>query len=217
MGPSGSRAFVICIIATHNLTMSAIIKITNGQHELLESINEPTERKVLYWSRCPGKFVNKYTGLWPWGSARGVGGPSYEGTVQEWYETLAETIMDAHHHILRRQYGAPNILEVNDSAFTILQHTVVFSPNPNREFDGLLFGFMNIKKKRELPLDEIRIALVLDFTTKLVPGIPSNPPEMIEIGGKLVQAPVLPGFELERLPAPQLIDEMTIKILDMHP
>lgn len=71
--------------------------------------------------------------------------------------------------------------------------------------------------KTDMPKNEIRMTLVSDFTTKPVPGIPSDPLEMIDIGGTLVQAPVLPGLEIVKLSTPQLIDEMTIKILDMHP
>lgn len=198
--------------------MSTIIKTDkNGQEEHLESIEEPLVPKILYWSRSPGRFLNKYLGTSPWDVTRGHGGPCFEGTVREWYETLAETVIDAHSHIHKRQYRAPNIIEAGLDAFSILEATCLFQPVIGPEGDGSLAEFIYIRRKTDMPKDEIRMALVSDFTTKPVPGIPSDPPEMMDIGGTLVQAPVLPGLEIKKLPAPQLIDEMTIKILDMYP
>lgn len=73
--------------------------------------------KILYWSRVPGKFVNKCTGqsydeLFP-----GQFAPKFAGTVREWYETLIETCID-----LRNQLGFdqsdPFTVEVgSDSVF----------------------------------------------------------------------------------------------------
>lgn len=44
-----------------------------------------------YWSRAPGKFVNKLTGE----TAPADFMPRFTGTVREWYETFIEAIFDA--------------------------------------------------------------------------------------------------------------------------
>lgn len=42
--------------------------------------------KIIYWSRCPGKFVDKNTGI----PVNNI--PSFHGCVMDWYQTLADTI-----------------------------------------------------------------------------------------------------------------------------
>ena len=48
---------------------------------------------TYYWSRAPGRFVNKRTG----NSHDLIHG--FKGTVREWYETLVETITDLNNEI----------------------------------------------------------------------------------------------------------------------
>ena len=45
------------------------------------------EKNKMYWSRRPGKLVNKYTGT-------EIVGGSFTGTAREWYETLMDTCID---------------------------------------------------------------------------------------------------------------------------
>ena len=46
--------------------------------------------KKWYWSRKPGKFVNKRTG-----NVVDMQGCKWEGSAREWYECMGETIIDA--------------------------------------------------------------------------------------------------------------------------
>lgn len=48
----------------------------------------------FFWSRTPGKFVDKVTGV------QQTGG-SFTGTVREWYETLIVTMIDVQNTVLR--------------------------------------------------------------------------------------------------------------------
>lgn len=80
---------------------------------------------TLYWSRAPGKFVNKLTGQEALTSKSIGPGPFFQGTVREWYETLVETIVDA-----GTQAGVitGNLVTSRDVA-TILEHLVSYRPN----------------------------------------------------------------------------------------
>ncbi len=54
------------------------------------------EKVTMYWSRAPGKFVDKMTGevaqlAVP---ALKLKGPQFTGTVREWYEMLPEVCID---------------------------------------------------------------------------------------------------------------------------
>ena len=60
--------------------------------EILNDLIKGQTAGVKYWSRRPGKFVNRNTGVDLAGSAAGLGGPTYPpdftGNVSMWYETL---------------------------------------------------------------------------------------------------------------------------------
>lgn len=79
----------------------------------------------LYWSRRPGQFLNRFTGTV-------TTGPSFTGTVREWYETLIETIIDAANTIHRKTLrGAANFLVVSPDVATILEASVLYKPTMN--------------------------------------------------------------------------------------
>lgn len=46
-----------------------------------------------FWSRVPGKFVDEQTGKEIVLSDPFTEGPTFQGTVREWYENLAETLL----------------------------------------------------------------------------------------------------------------------------
>lgn len=75
-----------------------------------------------YWSRSPGKFLDKTTG-------NTVTGASFTGTVREWYETLIETIIDAANTIHRKTLrGAANFVVTSPDVSTILEASVLYKP-----------------------------------------------------------------------------------------
>lgn len=194
--------------------MSTTIK-TNDVKEEVTIASEPNDKKTLYWSRFPGDFVNKYTGIDPFAETKGVGGRSFEGTTAGWYETLAETVLDAHNHIYKRQFRGPNIIEAGPAAFSFLEKTVVFK-KIKEEASGILFGFIKVDCNPTMPNDEIRLYLVSDYRISLIPGEPSNPPEMINLGNFIVPAPVLPEQLVEKLEYMITLDQMTVKVLNAN-
>ena len=118
----------------------------------------------LYWSRCPGKFVNKMTGqdilissLTP--------GPMWSGSVMEWYETLVETIIDA----VNIAGFSKAYVHASPETLTILQCSVAYRavvdpmtyvPNEIPQYD--LVGTLNNRFKVVLDenqtVDEILIS-----------------------------------------------------------
>lgn len=76
----------------------------------------------FFWSRKPGKFLNKNTG-------DTVTGASFTGTVREWYETLIETIIDVANQIHRKTLrGAANFIVTSPDVATILEASVLYKP-----------------------------------------------------------------------------------------
>jgi hypothetical protein len=67
--------------------------------EILEDLLKGATAGTFYWSRSPGLFVDRATGLEIGASAAA---PDFTGTVSEWYETLIETINDVSAQIHRK-------------------------------------------------------------------------------------------------------------------
>lgn len=75
-----------------------------------------------YWSRAPGKFLDKT-------NAVTATGGSFTGTVREWYETLIEVIIDVGNQIQRKTLrGAANFLVTSPDVSTILEASVLYKP-----------------------------------------------------------------------------------------
>jgi hypothetical protein len=75
-----------------------------------------------YWSRKPGNFVDKTTGI-------GATGASFTGTVREWYETLVETCIDVANQIHRKTLrGAANWIVTSPDVATIFEASVLYKP-----------------------------------------------------------------------------------------
>ena len=149
-----------------------------------------TQRKVLYWSRHPGDFLNKYTGASVYTEIEGNSQFRFEGTTRDWYETLTETIVDAHNRIIKRQLRAPNIIDVSRDLYTLLEHTVRFKKL--NDSSALLSDYIQINCNPTIPSDEIRMYLVSDYRINV------------------------PQVNIEKLDSMQVIDQMTIKALNMN-
>lgn len=91
----------------------------------------------LFWSRAPGKFVNKVSGdAVTLASSLSVG-PQFTGTVREWYETLIETIIDCGNTIHRKTLrGSANFIVVGPDVATILEASVLYRPKLTIDGDG---------------------------------------------------------------------------------
>ena len=98
-----------------------------------------------YWSRAPGKFVNKESGaLIPRGTSLQPG-PAFTGTVREWYETLTETIIDVANSIHRKTLrGSANFIVVSPDVATILEASVLYKPVYSIDGDGQVGAPMTI-------------------------------------------------------------------------
>jgi hypothetical protein len=91
----------------------------------------------LFWSRAPGKFVNKLTGD-PVTLASSLSiGPAFTGTVREWYETLVETIIDVANTIHRKTLrGAANFVVCGPDVATIMEASSLYRSKISIDGDG---------------------------------------------------------------------------------
>ena len=83
----------------------------------------------FYWSRQPGDFRNKRTGV--------PVTANFTGTVREWYETLVETIIDVGNEIHRKTLrGSANFIVVSPEVATILEASVMYRPSYSLDAEG---------------------------------------------------------------------------------
>ena len=91
--------------------------------EILEDLVKGSTAGTLYWSRSPGKFLNRETGS----LASGTNYPDFTGTVSEWYETLLETVNEVSARIHRKTLrGGANFLVCSPEVANILEFTSGF-------------------------------------------------------------------------------------------
>jgi len=111
--------------------------------EILNDLLTQAGAANYYWSRSPGKFVNKTNGV---EVSRGDSlkpGPNFTGTVREWYETLTETIIDVANEIHRKTLrGSANFIVVGPDVATILEASVFFKPSFSLDADGQVSGMV---------------------------------------------------------------------------
>lgn len=97
--------------------------------EILGDLLRQGNAATLYWSRAPGKFVNKETGAAVNRANSLSPGPAFTGTVYEWYGTLVETIIDAANTIHRKTLrGSANFVVTSPDVCTILESSVQYKP-----------------------------------------------------------------------------------------
>ncbi len=109
--------------------------------EILNDLLTQAGAANYYWSRSPGKFVNKETGAEQSQSTSLTPGPAFRGTVREWYETLTETIIDVANQIHRKTLrGSANFVVVGPDVATILEASVMYKPSYTIDGDGQLSG-----------------------------------------------------------------------------
>jgi hypothetical protein len=114
--------------AYHNLDAEVELTSILSEHialeidqEILEDLIKGSTAAKLYWSRLPGKFVNRETGA----SISGTAFPDFTGNVSEWYETLVETINDVSANIHRKTLrGGANFIVVSPEVANLLEFTL---------------------------------------------------------------------------------------------
>ncbi len=99
--------------------------------EILEDLIKGATAGTYYWSRRPGKFVNRTTGIGVTNSANeSVLGVDFTGNVSMWYETLMEVINDVSAQIHRKTLrGGANFIVCGPEVANVLEFTSGFRAN----------------------------------------------------------------------------------------
>ena len=140
--------------AYHNLDAEVELTSVLSEHialeidrEILEDLVKGSTAGKLYWSRRPGKFVNRETG-----AAIGSGlanesllGADFTGTVSEWYETLIETINDVSARIHRKTLrGGANFVVVSPEVANLMEFTSGFRASVTHDEDRGTAGAVRV-------------------------------------------------------------------------
>ena len=101
--------------------------------EIMEDLLKGATAGTFYWSRSPGLFLDRSTGLEIGAQASA---PDFTGTVSEWYETLIETINDVSAQIHRKTLrGGANFVVCGPEVANILEFTSGFRANVTADAD----------------------------------------------------------------------------------
>jgi len=110
--------------------------------EILADLVNGATAGTYYWSRSPGLFVNRQTGLELGATAAS---PDFTGTVSEWYETLIETINDVSAQIhLKTLRGGANFVVCGPEIANILEFTSGFRANVTADADKGEIGAVKV-------------------------------------------------------------------------
>ena len=110
--------------------------------EILNDLIQGATAGTYYWSRSPGLFVNRTTGV-ELGATSAA--PDFTGTVSEWYETLIETINDVSAQIHRKTLrGGANFLVTSPEVANILEFTAGFRASVTADADRGTAGAVKV-------------------------------------------------------------------------
>lgn len=127
--------------------------------EILEDLVKGATAGTFYWSRRPGKFVDRQTGGDIGGGTANedLFGADFTGNVSEWYETLIETINDISAQIHRKTLrGGANFIVVSPEMANILEFTSGFRASVTHDDDRGTVGAVkvgSISKKFDVYVD----------------------------------------------------------------
>ena len=134
--------------AYHNLDAEVELTSILSEHialeidqEILEDLVKGATAGKLYWSRLPGKFVNRETGA----GIEGTSFPDFTGNVSEWYETLVETINDVSAQIHRKTLrGGANFIVCSPEVANLLEFTAGFRGSVTHDDDRGQVGAVRV-------------------------------------------------------------------------
>ena len=134
--------------AYHNLDAEVELTSILSEHialeidqEILEDLVKGATASTLYWSRLPGKFVNRTTGA----AITGASFPDFTGNVSEWYETLVETINDVSAQIHRKTLrGGANFIVCSPEVANLLEFTAGFRGSVTHDDDRGQVGAVRV-------------------------------------------------------------------------
>jgi hypothetical protein len=133
--------------------LSEQIALEIDREILGDLVNGATAGKY-YWSRSPGLFVNRTTGV-EVGAVSAA--PDFTGTVSEWYETLIETINDVSAAIHRKTLrGGANFIVCGPELANVLEFTSGFRASVTADADTGTVGAVKtgaISKKFDVFVD----------------------------------------------------------------
>ena len=115
--------------------------------EILEDLVKGATAGTFYWSRRPGRFVDRETGA---DIANGTQnesllGADFTGNVSEWYETLIETINDVSAQIHRKTLrGGANFVVVSPEMANLLEFTAGFRAAVTHDDDRGSIGAVRV-------------------------------------------------------------------------
>lgn len=108
--------------------------------EILEDLIKGATAATLYWSRRPGKFVNRTTGV-----ALALTDADFTGNVSMWYETLLETVNDVSAQIHRKTLrGGANFLVCGPEVAAVLEMTAGFRAKVTPDDEAGMAGAVNV-------------------------------------------------------------------------
>lgn len=113
--------------------------------EILNDLLTQANAANLYWSRAPGKIVNKYTGAEALQSSALAPGPQAYVNIQDWYQTLLETVTDAANTIHKKTLrGSGNFIVTSPDVCTILEHLQTYKSAYKIDTDGQVSDSMTL-------------------------------------------------------------------------
>jgi len=113
--------------------------------EILNDLLTQANAANLFWSRAPGKMVNKFTGQEALMSSTLSPGPMIFADAQHWYQTLLETITDVANQIHKKTLrGSGNFIVTSPEVCTILEHLNAYKSSYRIDGDGQVKDGMTI-------------------------------------------------------------------------
>jgi hypothetical protein len=138
--------------AYHNLDAEVELTSILSEHialeidqEILEDLVKGATAETLFWSRLPGKFLERTTGAVLAPTLAGSGFPDFTGNVSEWYETLIETINDVSAQIHRKTLrGGANFIVCSPEVANLLEFTAGFRGSVTHDDDRGQVGAVKV-------------------------------------------------------------------------
>jgi hypothetical protein len=113
--------------------------------EILEDLIKGATAATYYWSRRPGRFLNRSTGLLLEATGAELLGADFTGNVSEWYETLLETVNDVSAQIHRKTLrGGANFLVCGPEVAAVLEMTAGFRAKVTPDDEAGSAGAVNV-------------------------------------------------------------------------
>lgn len=115
---------VIASVISHTIDEEFVVSVLDELTDKFREVN----RRVYYWSRQPGAWVDPKTG------ERTSTEQKFTGTVREWYETLTTTIVDATNDATREKRRDPTLnvsLRAGEVAMPIIESLRLYDSYTN--------------------------------------------------------------------------------------